>query len=138
LYNKILVPIDGSEHSKHALKEAIKIAKMAKSTITLLNVYPKTSPKTSTQKQPNTETLQKNGKNILTEAQKLIETQDIPVETLLLEGDVVNQIIKAAKENHFDLIIVGARGLSKIEEIMLGSISQGVTENAPCPVIVTR
>jgi nucleotide-binding universal stress UspA family protein len=134
LYEKILVPIDGSQHSKHAIKEAIKIAKMAQSTITLLNVYPKTSP----QKQPNTETQQKNGKNILTEAQKLIETQDIPVKTLLLEGEIVNQIIKAAKENHFDLIIVGARGLSKIEEIMLGSVSQGVTENAPCPVIVTR
>jgi nucleotide-binding universal stress UspA family protein len=134
LYEKILVPIDGSQHSKHAIKEAIKIAKMAQSTITLLNVYPKTSP----QKQPNTETQQKNGKNILTEAQKLIETQDIPVKTLLLEGEIVNQIIKAAKENQFDLIIVGARGLSKIEEIMLGSVSQGVTENAPCPVIVTR
>jgi nucleotide-binding universal stress UspA family protein len=134
LYEKILVPIDGSEHSKHALKEAIKIAKMAKSTITLLNVY----PKTTTQKQPNTETQQKNGKNILTEAQKLIQTEGISVETLLLQGDIINQIIKTAKENHFDLIIVGARGLSKIEETILGSISQGVTENAPCPVIVTK
>jgi nucleotide-binding universal stress UspA family protein len=133
LYEKILVPIDGSEHSKHAIKEAIKIAKIAHSTITLLNVYPKTS-----QKQPNTETLQKNGKNILTEAQKLIETQNIPVKTILLEGEIINQIIKTAKENHFDLVIVGARGLSKIEETMLGSISQGVTENAPCPVIVTK
>jgi nucleotide-binding universal stress UspA family protein len=137
LYEKILVPIDGSEHSKRALKEAIKVAKMAGGTITLLNVCPKNSSKVSTTNQPK-EILQKNSNSVLAEGRKLVEAEGVSVETLQLEGDVVNQIVRTAKENHFDLVVVGARGLSKLEEIMLGSVSHGVTEKAACPVIVTR
>ena len=58
--------------------------------------------------------------------------------SLLLEGNVVDKIVKTAKEENFDLIVIGARGLSKFEEILMGSVSHGVVEAAPCPVIVTR
>jgi nucleotide-binding universal stress UspA family protein len=82
--------------------------------------------------------MQNKDRSVLAEGQKLVEIEGILVETLLLEGQIVGQIVKTAKEGHFDLIVVGARGLSKLEEIMLGSVSHGVTANATCPVIVTR
>jgi nucleotide-binding universal stress UspA family protein len=138
LYQKILVPVDGSEHSKRALKEAIKVAKMTGGAITLLNVTPSGSSIASSHKQPNSEILQNKNKSVLAEGQKIAETEGILVETLLLEGQIVHEIVKTAKEGHYDLIVVGARGLSKLEEIMLGSVSHGVTEIATCPVIVTR
>ena len=138
LYQKILVPIDGSEHSKRALKEAIKVSKMTGGAITLLNVTPSGSSMASSHKQPNSEILQNKNKSVLVEGQKIAETEGILVETLLLEGQIVHEIVKTAKDGHYDLIVVGARGLSKLEEIMLGSVSHGVTETATCPVIVTR
>ena len=138
MYEKILVPVDGSEHSKRALKEAIKVAKMTGGAITILNVTPSGSSLGSSHKQPNYEMMQNKDRSVLAEGQKLVEIEGILVETLLLEGQIVDQIVKTAKEGHFDLIVVGARGLSKLEEIMLGSVSHGVTENATCPVIVTR
>jgi nucleotide-binding universal stress UspA family protein len=138
LYQKILVPVDGSEHSKRALKEAIKVAKMTGGAITLLNVTPSGSSMASSHKQPNSEIMQNKDKSVLVEGQKIAETEGILVETLLLEGQIVHEIVKTAKEGHYDLIVVGARGLSKLEEIMLGSVSHGVTETATCPVIVTR
>ena len=134
LYEKILVPIDGSEHSKRALKEAIEVAKMTGGAITLLNV----TQSGSSNMQPESEMTPNKEKSVLSEGQKLAETHGILVKTLLLKGKIVDQIIKTAREGHFDLIVVGARGLSKLEEIMLGSVSHGVTENATCPVIVTR
>jgi len=138
LYEKILVPVDGSEHSKRALNEAIKVAKMTGGAITILNVTPSGSSMGSSHKQPDYEMMQNKDRIVLAEGQKLVEIEGILVETLLLEGQIVDQIVKTAKEGHFDLIVVGARGLSKLEEIMLGSVSHGVTENATCPVIVTR
>lgn len=134
MYKKILVPVDGSENSRRALKEAIKVAKMTGGTITLLNV----APNGSLHAQPNSEMVHDKDKGVLAEGQKLAETEGILVETLLLKGQIVDQIVKAAKEGNFDLIVVGARGLSKLEEIMLGSVSHGVTAKATCPVIVTR
>jgi nucleotide-binding universal stress UspA family protein len=78
------------------------------------------------------------GEAVLADGKKLAEAEGVSVDTLLLEGDIVNAIAKTAKEGSYDLIVVGARGLSKLEELMLGSVSQGIVKNAPCPVIVTR
>jgi nucleotide-binding universal stress UspA family protein len=129
VYQKILVPVDGSDHSKRALQEAIKLAKMTQGTITLLHVSP---GKYSVSQSPDI------GQSILEEGKKIVQVEGVPAETLLLEGKVVEDIVRVAKEGAFDLIIIGARGLSKFEELVLGSVSHGVTEKAPCPVIVTR
>jgi len=129
VYRKILVPVDGSDHSKRALQEAIRLAKMTQGTITLIHVAP---GKYSVSQPAN------HGQLILDEGKKIVQAEGVPAETLLLEGKVVEDIVRVAKEGVFDLIIIGARGLSKFEELVLGSISHGVTEKAPCPVIVTR
>lgn len=132
LYQKILVPIDGSEHSKRALNEAIRIAKMTSGTITLLNVQSNRS------KIPASESSDATHSIILNDSKRIAETEGVQADTLLQEGNVVDMIVKTAKDGKFDLIVVGARGLSKFEELLLGSVSHGVLEKAPCPVIVTR
>ena len=125
------MPIDGSEHSKRALKEAIGLAKMTGGNITLLSVCSRGANE-------DKETLQNKCKNALENMQKIVAAEGVPVHKLLLEGKVVDQIVRTAKEGCFDLVVIGARGLSRLEEIMMGSVSHGVAENAPCPVIVTR
>ena len=50
----------------------------------------------------------------------------------------MEEIVKAAKEHNFNLIVIGARGLSKLKECILGSVVHGVIKNASCPVLVTR
>lgn len=138
MYEKILVPVDGSEHSKRALNEAIKVAKMTGGTITLLHVQPKRVPLIPPAKPQDKEASQSAAQSILADGKKVVEAEGVSAQTLLLEGNVVDQIVKTAKEGQFGLVVVGARGLSKLEEIMMGSVSHGVAENAPCPVIVTR
>jgi nucleotide-binding universal stress UspA family protein len=135
VYQKILVPLDGSEHSKRALHEAINLAKMTNGTITLLNVQPHHPSLTSPVSHHTSEAPQS---IVLSEGQKIVQEAGINVNTLLLQGNVVDQIVKTAKDVNSDLIVIGARGLSKLEELLLGSVSHGVAEKAPCPVIVTR
>jgi nucleotide-binding universal stress UspA family protein len=135
LYKKILVPIDGSAHSTRALEEAIKIAKTTNGTITLLTVQPSRTNILSVQKQPSNEPTKS---IILAEGQKIVQAEGVFAEAVLLEGNVVDRIVNTAKEGNFDVIVIGARGLNRFEEVLLGSVSHGVVEKAPCPVIVTR
>ncbi|RLG91575.1 universal stress protein, partial [Candidatus Bathyarchaeota archaeon] len=44
----------------------------------------------------------------------------------------------AAEEKNVDLIVMGARGISKIKEILLGSVSHGVARKAHCPVLIIK
>jgi nucleotide-binding universal stress UspA family protein len=138
VYKKILVPLDGSEHSTRALLEAIKIAKMTKGQITLAHVYPSGSSLVISSKQHLYELMLQKGKVVLTEGKNVAKSQGVDVETLLLEGDAVEQIVITANHGGFDLLVIGARGLSNLTGLILGSVSQGIIKNAQWPVLVTR
>jgi len=139
MFEKILVPLDGSEHSIKALEIAVQIALKFDGQITLIHVcsignleaYPR----------PIDEFIQairKNGTKILADGEKKVKAEGITAEKLLKEGHPVEEIIKSCKDDEFDLIVIGARGLSKIKEILLGSVSDGVTRHAHCPVVVVK
>ena len=150
LFERILVPLDGSEHSKHALKKAIQIAKQCNGKITLVHVYSVLSsgvvPMAMTEPvilPPDlmtklTEAVRKSGVTILEEAENEVKAEGIQSKALLREGHIVEEILRTAKEENIDLIVIGARGLSTIKEIFLGSVSHGVSLHAPCPVLLMR
>ena len=144
LFEKILVPIDGSEHSTNALKRAVQIAKKFDGKITLLHAYsehlvslPKEYVRTETTSQM-VEVCRDVGSKILADAQAKAQTADIQVETLLTAGQPVETIVDASRNGGFDLIVIGARGLSPMKEILLGSVSHGVATHARCPILVVK
>ena len=139
LFKKILVPLDGSEQSIWALGKAVQIAKKVGSEVTLIHVY-SISPLAITPKQvfKYAQAMQRYGNCILEDGQKKAEAEGVQTQTLLVDGHAVEEILKTAKEGNFNLIVIGARGLSKIKELLLGSVSDGVTRLAPCPVLVVR
>lgn len=136
LYDKILVPVDGSNYSILALREAIRIVKNGGGEITVVYVCSESSegssfvmPKLS---------FGCDTESILAEAERVAKSDGVAIRTLALKGDAVKQIVKAAAEGSFDLIVIGARGLSNLSRLVLGSVSQGVIKNASCPVLVTH
>jgi nucleotide-binding universal stress UspA family protein len=139
MFEKILVPLDGSEHSIKALEVAVQIALRFNGKITLIHVYSIGGFAISaTPVQEFIEATRKAGADILADGEKRVKAEDVHVETLLLEGHAVEQIVKACKEGKFDLVVMGARGLSRIKEMLLGSVSDGVTRYAYCPVLVVK
>jgi nucleotide-binding universal stress UspA family protein len=138
LYERILVPVDGSENAKAALKEAIKIAKLTGGKITVMHTYQSWSPALIDNKQAWHAALKNAAKTILDNAQKIAAAEGYKVETLLVDGNAVQEIVNTANSGHFDLIVMGARGISKITEILLGSISSGVIKKAKCPVLIIK
>ncbi|MGB9778829.1 MAG: universal stress protein [Candidatus Bathyarchaeales archaeon] len=139
MFEKILVPLDGSGHSIKALEVAVQIALKFNGKITLIHVYSISGFAIyPTPVQEFIEAIRKAGVDILADGKKRVKAKGVHVETLLLEGHAVEQIVKTCKEGKFDLVVMGARGLSKIKEILLGSVSDGVTRHAYCPVLVVK
>lgn len=57
---------------------------------------------------------------------------------LLLEGQPAERIVRAAKANHADLIVMGTHGRSGLAKLFLGSVAERVVGTAPCPVLTAR
>lgn len=138
-FEKILVPLDGSECSFHALEKAIQIAKKFDSKISLINVYSISIFRlTPSQVFESMKELRKSGEAVLEEGKKKAKSQDLQINTILKEGHAVEKIVETAKEDNFDLIVMGARGLSTFKQILLGSVSHGTTVLASCPVLIVK
>lgn len=74
----------------------------------------------------------------LTEAAELAAQRGMSVETELLAGEPVNEIVAYADAIDPDLIVVGSRGRGALASAVLGSVSLGVLHEARCPVLVVR
>jgi nucleotide-binding universal stress UspA family protein len=155
LFEKILVPLDGSRHSLKALEIAIQIANKFGGKISLIHVYsvavrPVIMPEPTTLTPPMipvmtpeevskaVEVARSAGARILSDGEEKVKAAEVQVETLLREGHVVQEIVKTAKEGNFDLVVIGGRGISKIRELLLGSVTDGVIHHASCPVLVIK
>jgi nucleotide-binding universal stress UspA family protein len=144
MFEKILVPLDGSDHSTYALEKAIQIAKKFDGKVTLLHAYTPhvvSLPKEYAHAEATPEMVEisrEAGANILEQAKDRVETESVQFETLLKMGQAVETIVSVAENGDFDLIVIGARGLSTIKELLLGSVSHGVTAHAKCPVLVVK
>ena len=146
LFEKILVPIDGSAYSLEALKFAAGIAKNSKSEkIALINVYSTASERailTDAGMESRivlaVEKIQKESASILDHGEKMVEAEGLNVEKISVDGHVTEEIINAAEKGKFDLIVMGHRGRSKIKLILLGHVCEEVTRYAPCPVLVVK
>jgi nucleotide-binding universal stress UspA family protein len=154
LFQKILVPLDGSEHSFKALDVAIQIAKKFGGKLTLVHVYSMVAvagvmpePSMATAGVPVmtaldvsrlVEAARKVGSRILEDGEQRVKVARVEVNKLLEEGHTVQEIIRVAKEGNFELIVMGARGISHIREMLLGSVSDGVMHHVSCPVLVVK
>jgi nucleotide-binding universal stress UspA family protein len=155
LFEKILVPLDGSEHSAKALEAAIQIAKKFGGKLTLFHAYSITvmpivvpEPTTLTpsgvpvitpaEVSKMAEAARDVGRRILEDAEKKAKSEDVQVESMLREGNTVQEIIRLAKEGNSDLIVMGVRGVGKLRELLLGSVSEGVIKHTSCPVLVVK
>ena len=155
MFEKILVPLDGSDHSVRALEKAVQIAKKFSGKVTLIHAYsvsmqPIILPEPTMLSSPTipiltaaeisrvVEAARATGERILKDGEARAKAEGVVVEALIVEGHAVQEIVRTAKEGNFDLIVMGARGVSHIRGLLLGSVSDGVIHHALCPVLVVK
>ncbi len=141
--DRILVPIDFSEHSKKALQYAIPFAEQFGASIDLLYVVePAIYPADFSFGQlgvPNIEDeLRKRGQNELESLQKEQIAKRVPSRTNIRVGKPFYEINQYAQEEDVDLIIIATHGHTGMEYVLFGSTAEKVVRRAPCPVLVVR
>lgn len=154
---KILVPVDGSNASISAVKKSIEIGKIYNSSIKLISVVKSTENRSKERNEnlwsavdgsiiTNSVELEKKLENKYVENAQMLLDQIVTkldfsgtkVEKQVLVGEPFEKIIEIAKTGNYDLIVMGNRGFSKIKRFFVGSVTQKVISEAPCPVLVIR
>ncbi|WP_353684737.1 universal stress protein [Thermodesulfovibrio sp. 3907-1M] len=134
---KILVCFDGSEWSKKALEEAIKLAQKFGSQITVLSVVPKVCFLEIGIDCATVESIFKaEVEGNLRRAQEILNERGMKGETVILEGTPADVIVDYA--NNYDLIVIGSKGKDATERTLFGSVTQKVAANATKSVLIVR
>lgn len=138
--DKILLPTDGSKYSIKATKKAIALAKLAGAQIDAIFVdtgmdkielpEEKLFEEVEMGVHPN--------EAGLAIAKKFGEKNGVEVNTKVLKGGVTKQIVKYARENDIDMIVLGESGRTGLKRIALGSVALSVTKAADIPVQVIK
>lgn len=81
---------------------------------------------------------QQQANTLLEEERGRFEGIDGTIETVLLSGNPADELVNLADERGSDMIVIGARGLTRSQRFLVGSVSQRVARHAPCSVLVTR
>jgi nucleotide-binding universal stress UspA family protein len=132
MVEKILVAVAGLGQCEQMLKMLLAIPAMQQAMITVLHVVP---PQVTAEQMA--EKLQEGGKILA----KAIENLKIPpdkVKALLIQGEPKDTVCQVAIDEEADLLIMGSRGLSRLESILSNSVSQYVFQLASCSMLLVK
>jgi nucleotide-binding universal stress UspA family protein len=136
---KILVAVDGSEHSNKVIETAIKYARLLSAKVVLVHCHKKfpTILGEPLRNEAIVTTLRK-AETLIEPFTKRLREAEINVEERLMEEPAGAVIPDIARIEKCELIIVGSRGLTNLEGLFLGSVTNRVLHTTPCSVLVVK
>ena len=138
-FRRILVPVDGSDHSMKAAECALEIAKAMGSAVILLHCH---RPFPVVLGEPLLQSaiadrLEKSNK-LLKPFREFFEKSGAHFSDRILEGPPGDVITEVAEIEECEMIVMGSRGRTDLEGLLLGSVTHKVLHTAHCPVLVVR
>lgn len=144
----ILVPIDFSNQSKHALDLAVQIAKKGDIKIEAINIIEGLQPSSFNTMGEGAanysedefflkKLIEKTKENL----QNLVEQskyKGVKITPAVSIGNPYQSIAKAIADHNADLVVMGTKGVSGIDEVMIGSNTERVVRYSKCPVITLK
>jgi nucleotide-binding universal stress UspA family protein len=135
---KILLATDGSEHSLKTVDAVVKLAVPLKAEVTVLTVAEVPNVTYFDFLELTREKIEKRSKEILEEVVKIFREKGLEVKTILSKGHPAEVICRMVEEGAYDLVVLGSRGLGKIEEMFLGSVSNRVAHCSRASVLIIK
>lgn len=139
---KILWVTDFSDEAQHALTYADYFSQAFEAELFALHVVPDFSPALY-----NTATAIKGElvrrvdvikNDALERLEGLSKTKDIPFQPQVREGNAAKKILEVAEEENADLIVMGRKGMSALERIFIGSVTNQILRNSRIPLLLTK
>lgn len=141
MYQRILVPVDGSVTARTALQHAIALAKEQKARLRLVYVVEQVPAWAAEGQMDLSDVLNESGKAVLAEAKELTDKEGVPAETAIVEAGMQRTarcLTDDAAKWPADLIVMGTHGRRGIDHLILGSVAEGVVRTAKSPVLLIR
>ncbi|PIW32603.1 MAG: universal stress protein [Nitrosopumilales archaeon CG15_BIG_FIL_POST_REV_8_21_14_020_37_12] len=143
MFTNILVPFDLSNQSIHAFKTALNLAKKYNSKITILTCLEGDAwHHKFYDSRADNELIKKQKKVTLSHITKLeilAKKENVSTKSQIIKStSVVKDIVSFSKSRKIDLIVMGSHGRTGIDKLILGSIANGVTQKASCPVLIVK
>lgn len=136
---KILNPVDGSEHSVRSTRYAIDLAKLLDARIILMHCharFPIVLAEPYFQKA--IDEINRTSETLTKPFIDLLEKAGVEFDVRILEGAPGNQIPDVVRIEKIDLIVMGSRGVTDFSGLLLGSVAHQVLHKASCPVFITK
>ncbi len=148
MYQRILVPVDGSETANRALRTAVALAGEHSAALRIVHVSEETPVYVSMDTLPYPpadlmEALRKEGERILAEAVASVRDRKIDADGKLLvidrPGQRISDAIEQEAENwHADLVVIGTHGRRGFRRLLLGSVAENLIRISARPVLLIR
>lgn len=130
-----MVPIDGSDEAKQAVRRGLKLAQVFDATVDVLHVVEQRAlrlTKTANEKKQ----LRERGERVLAEIEEIASEAGYPITTELLEGKPAIKISEYAGEQDADLIVIGRQGMTGPGKRLLGGVTEQILHRSDMPVFV--
>jgi len=137
---EILVPVDGSENSMRAVKYALGLARPLEARIRLFYVFPVSSVEiigmAGMSRDDIERAAQAAAQRVFDKMHAEIGETDVKIEDETSIGDPAEEIIRWTEDDNDLMVVLGRRGLSRIQSLLLGSVSEKVVRHAHSPVTI--
>jgi len=141
LFRKILVAFDGSEGSWKAFDFALELSALVKDgspEIYVLSVVRPPEPIEIVEMEAVIDAATTLYEEQFRKLVEKVKERDIVLHTEILTGSPADQIVRYAHDKQCDVVILGHRGKSVVEDWLLGSVPKRVSSYAPCHVIIVK
>ncbi|HIJ00464.1 MAG: hypothetical protein PWQ88_873 [Candidatus Methanomethylophilaceae archaeon] len=139
VFKKILIPTDGSDYTRPAVKKGLMLAKALGSKVTALYIMDQTAfiniPMDAATLNIYS-LLEQEGKEAVEYVKNMGDEMGVDVEVQIDEGSPSKKITDASKD--YDLIVMGTLGRTGVSKLLMGSVAEKVVRHANCPVMVVR
>jgi nucleotide-binding universal stress UspA family protein len=143
---KVLMPIDRSEYREKILAYAIALTKAWGAELTAIHVIDPgrgiPGGRVKENEQEREEEARREAETLVLNAiDAFIDKEGLRIkkEVIMKRSDSVSKsIITYARQNKFDVIVIGTKGMTAVEEFFLGSVANNVIHHAHCPVFAIR
>jgi nucleotide-binding universal stress UspA family protein len=138
MYNSILVPVDGSDASKHAVKHALELAADVDASVHILHIVSlNESRNVDVQRIEQGQLihdLEVIGDEVIKEVIPPGDEPSAPLTQSIMFGRPDKQILKYIRTESPDLVIMGSQGKTGVQRMVLGSVAENVVRRSPVPV----
>ena len=145
-FAKVMVAFDGSKDSTKAIRLAGSLAAKYESELVVVHVYSSpafgfgaTSGIPIADYHALEEAKKEASRQVLATGLRLANDEGVKARGELIEApSVVEALVEFATNEKVDIIVVGTRGMTGFKKLILGSVSTGLANHSPCPVLIAR